>query len=124
MTSTVSGAAVTGAYWTASSDEATLKKLVATHGAVLTGVAAAGAFSQYQGGIFSGCSSSAELDHAVVVVGYGTQDGQDYWLVKNSWGSSWGEKGFIRVKRGVKMCGIGGTIVTVSCAKADSPLDV
>merc|ERR1719411_1487038 len=114
------GVSTSGAYWTESGDEATLKKLVATHGAVVTGVAAAGAFSQYKGGIFSGCSSTAQPDHAVAVVGYGTEGGVDYWLVKNSWGSSWGEKGYIRVKRGVKMCGIGGTLVTVSCAKGSS----
>merc|ERR1719411_513139 len=114
------GVSVSGAYWTESGDEETLKKLVAAHGAVVTGVAAAGPFSQYKGGIFSGCSSSAQPDHAVAVVGYGTENGVDYWLVKNSWGSSWGEKGFIRVKRGVKMCGIGGTLVTVSCAKGSS----
>ena len=120
MTRALSGAAVTGAYWTSTSDEATLKKLVASHGAVLTGVAAGGAFSQYQGGIFSGCSSTAEPDHAVVVVGYGNQDGVDFWLVKNSWGSSWGENGYIRVKRGVKMCGIGGGVVTVSCATTNN----
>merc|ERR1719219_1999473 len=114
------GVDVSGAYWTESGDEETLKKLVATHGAVVTGVAAAGAFSKYKGGIFSGCSSSAQPDHAVAVVGYGTENGVDYWLVKNSWGTSWGEKGYIRVKRGVKMCGIGQSIVTVSCAKGSS----
>merc|ERR1719189_28707 len=114
------GVETSGAYWTESGDEETLKKLVATHGAVVTGVAAAGPFSQYKGGIFAGCSSNAQQDHAVAVVGYGTEGGVDYWLVKNSWGTSWGEKGYIRVKRGVKMCGIGGTIVTVSCAKGSS----
>merc|ERR1711936_875193 len=114
------GVDISGAYWTESGDEESLKKLVATHGAVVTGVAAAGPFSQYKGGIFSGCSSSAQPDHAVAVVGYGTENGVDYWLIKNSWGSSWGEKGYIRVKRGVKMCGIGGTIVTLSCAKGSS----
>ena len=93
------GAAVTGAYWTDSSDEATLQALVANHGAVLTGVAAAGAFSQYRGGIFSGCSSSAQPDHAVVVVGYGSENGVDYWLVKNSWGTGWGEHGYIKMSR-------------------------
>ena len=66
------------------------------------------------------CRNNREsCNHAVVVVGYGTEANGDYWIVKNSWGNNWGEKGFIRVKRGVKMCGIGGTIVTVSCAKAD-----
>merc|ERR1711936_676413 len=114
------GVDISGAYWTESGDEETLKKLVATHGAVVTGVAAAGPFSQYKGGIFAGCSSNAQQDHAVAVVGYGTEGGVDYWLVKNSWGTSWGEKGYIRVKRGVKMCGIGQSIVTVSCAKGSS----
>jgi len=111
------GASITGGYWTQQGGEDLLKKLVAEHGAVMTGVAAAGPFSAYKGGIFAGCTSSSP-DHAVVVVGYGTENGVDYWLVKNSWGSGWGEKGYIRVKRGVSMCGIGGTIVHVKCGKA------
>ena len=53
------GAAVTGAYWTETSDEATLQALVANHGAVLTGVAAAGAFSQYK------VQSSSELSRDI-----------------------------------------------------------
>jgi len=114
------GVSTSGAYWTESGDEATLKKLVAKHGAVVTGVAAAGPFSQYKGGIFAGCNSGQREDHAVTVVGYGTENGVDYWVVKNSWGTAWGEKGYIRVKRGVKMCGIGNTLVTVSCAKGSS----
>ena len=46
-----------------------------------------------------------ELDHAVLLVGYGTDD-LDYWTVKNSWGENWGEDGYFRIERGGGTCGI------------------
>merc|ERR1711971_1077319 len=47
------------------------------------------------------------INHAVAVVGYGSENGQDFWLIKNSWGPAWGEAGLIRMKRGSGHCGVG-----------------
>ncbi|CAK9099301.1 Senescence-specific cysteine protease SAG39 (Cysteine proteinase SAG39) (Protein SENESCENCE-ASSOCIATED GENE 39), partial [Durusdinium trenchii] len=66
------------------------------------------AFQLYKGGILSKKCGN-KLDHGVLLVGYGTENGVDYWKVKNSWGASWGENGYIRLERGVPgdgECGI------------------
>jgi len=68
-----------------------------------------GVFQGYTGGIISaGCGT--QLDHGVLVVGYGNENGTDYWLLKNSWGTTWGEQGYFRILRdsasGPGMCGL------------------
>jgi len=69
----------------------------------------ASAWSPYESGVFDGCNQTdPDLDHAVQLVGYGTDPNLgDYWLVRNSWSPNWGEKGYIRLKRTHEItCGI------------------
>merc|ERR1719229_1201270 len=58
-----------------------------------------GSFQLYTGGVLTSSGCGASLDHGVLAVGYGTDGGNDYWKVKNSWGSDWGEEGYIRLCR-------------------------
>ena len=81
-----------------------MKALVYKYGAVATHIYASDSgFGNYMTGVFNGCSSNS-INHAVVVVGYGTENGNPYWLVKNSWGSNWGANGYIKMFRGNGIC--------------------
>jgi len=64
------------------------------------------AFQGYTGGVITGSACGTQLDHGVLAVGYGTEDGVDYFLVKNSWGASWGEKGYVKIGQEGNVCGI------------------
>ena len=57
------------------------------------------AFQFYSSGVITGSSCGDTLDHGVLVVGYGEEDGVMYWLVKNSWGTSWGDNGYVKIER-------------------------
>ena len=69
-------------------------------------------FQSYSSGIISSTACGTSLDHGVLVVGFGTDStsGKDYWILKNSWGSDWGEKGFFRILKqsssGPGICGL------------------
>lgn len=58
-------------------------------------------FRKYGGGVITSPDCGIKVDHAVVAVGYGTtDDGIDYYLIRNSWGPDWGDNGYVKIKRG------------------------
>lgn len=92
------------------SNEEALLKAVANQPVSVAIDAGGRDFQLYDGGIMMAGSCGTELNHAVLAVGYGTEHGVDYWIVKNSWGADWGEKGYIKLQRGANkpdgICGI------------------
>ncbi|XP_027351567.1 thiol protease aleurain-like isoform X1 [Abrus precatorius] len=66
-------------------------------------------FRHYKKGVYTSntCgSTSQDVNHAVLAVGYGVEDGVPYWLIKNSWGEDWGDNGYFKMEMGKNMCGV------------------
>ncbi|CEF60945.1 Cathepsin L.1 [Strongyloides ratti] len=89
-------------------DEEYLKFYIGTIGPVVVGMdASLKTFQAYSHGIYDDPECSHTLNHVVLLIGYGKDDfNGDYWIAKNSYGTSWGEQGYFRIKRGVNKCGI------------------
>jgi len=92
----------------AEGDEDALLKAVAQQPVSIAIEADQGCFQFYHTGVLDDPSCGTNLDHGVTAVGFDTDaaTGKDYWRVKNSWGTSWGDRGFIKLVRGKNQCGI------------------
>jgi C1A family cysteine protease len=80
-------------------DQISLKAAVAQQPIAIAIEADTRYFQSYSSGVLTSSSCGTNLDHGVLIVGYGTENGIDYWLVKNSWGTSWGDKGYVKIAR-------------------------
>uniref|UniRef100_A0A8C6SCW4 Cathepsin S n=1 Tax=Neogobius melanostomus TaxID=47308 RepID=A0A8C6SCW4_9GOBI len=90
-------------------DEQALKVAVATVGPISVAIdASQPKFVFYKSGVYKDKTCTHLVNHGVLVVGYGTENGQDYWLIKNSWGTKHGDAGYVKMARNRKnQCGIG-----------------
>jgi len=79
-------------------NEDDIKNAVYNYGPVVMAHSVPPSFSAYTGGIYE-CDTGG-LSHATVIIGWSSDSGTDYWIAKNSWGTSWGESGFYKIKRG------------------------
>lgn len=84
--------------------KAALDKVVAT----VTIQADSTVFRSYKSGILDSSECGTSLNHAVAAVGYGKEGDTEYWIVRNSWGKSWGDQGYIKIKAvpGEGICGV------------------
>jgi len=105
-------------------DEAALKSAVAMGPVSVAIEADKSAFQLYKSGVLDNSACGTQLDHGVLVVGYGTDASlsKDYWKVKNSWGQTWGEEGYIRMVQGKNQCGIASQASYPTGVKAMGPV--
>jgi len=85
-----------------------LKTAIATTPVVVSLDASSQAFQSYTGGILDSGTCGTSLNHEMLAVGYGSEGGVDYYILMNSWGSMWGDRGYLKIaaKEGKGMCGV------------------
>lgn len=75
-------------------------------GPIVCGMHSSKAFQDYHGGIFSEVTIAPKIDHYVEIVSWGSESGKNFWVGRNSWGTSWGESSFFRIQMGGNNLGI------------------
>jgi len=108
-------AKVTGYKFAGSEDENQIKQFLFENGPLAIAINAT-PLQFYLGGVFNPwfnwmCNPKS-INHGVLLVGYGVSGSKAYWIVKNSWGSGWGEKGFFRIIAGKGACGLNTYVIT------------
>ena len=104
--SAISGYKVGGAKMLAKGDAAMLAAVQdSSIGVLSVAIGVVNSFHSFKSGVYSG-SGCTKINHAVDVVGYGTLNSVPYWNVRNSWGANWGDRGYIKMRRGSNMCSI------------------
>jgi len=97
-------------------DEDQIAAALMQYGPLAIGINA-GPMQMYHGGIadpWKFLCNPSRLDHGVAIVGFGVESGKDYWVIRNSWGPSWGEKGYYRIVRGKGACGLNTMVTTAT----------
>mmetsp|Transcript_82759 Transcript_82759/g.268018 ORF Transcript_82759/g.268018 Transcript_82759/m.268018 type:complete len:343 (+) Transcript_82759:69-1097(+) len=105
-----------------STDEDQIAAALMQYGPLAIGINA-GPMQFYFGGVANPwkilCNPKS-LDHGVAIVGFGTEGSKKYWIIRNSWGASWGEKGYYRIIRGTGACGLNTMVTTATGIKIQS----
>jgi len=107
------GATITGYVNVTSGDNSALQDALYSQGPISVSIdASQDDFSFYSSGVYynPNCKNGMnDLDHTVLAVGYGTENGQDYWIIKNSWSTHWGDEGYVKMSMLNNNCGVSTT---------------
>merc|ERR1719159_2041311 len=117
--------------WYGNSSSANMMQELYNNGPLVVSFEPSDDFMFYSGGVFTQIKAGVpaplhatntewqQVDHAVLLIGWGEEMGQKYWLVQNSWGTSWGEDGYFRIARGINDSGIESIVVGADVVEED-----